>query len=271
MEAQPYQERRSEQRYPIDSINLPFIGTRDADHLAFQYLLIDISIHGAQIAIPRWLVGRERLQYDDVVNFHVPFRLIKETYDQGKVVWQRWDSNIEGQVCGVQMINRAPPHYPFYIAMESNGIGIDLTRFQTFENLLQRVIKDSVLLKKGVIIYLRHLIPYFSRISDYPSHDYQALKDVLLNEVMERVMQSQEWLENLYKDVTNTPEYQTHIARYLDLEDLRGVIESELYFELFKTVFSAGAALAYLAAIKQLEKKLYANYNTIVLMYLQSL
>lgn len=271
MTAQSLSEKRHEQRYPIDSINFPFIGSREADHLSFQYLLTDISLHGAQITIPKWLVGRERLLEEDVINFHVPFRFSKETWDQGKVVWKSWDSRIQGQVCGAQMINKAPLYYPVYISLEANDIGIDLTHFETVENLLLRVIKDSGLLKRGVLIYLRHLIPYFSRISDFSSRDYQALKDVLLHEIMARIEHNQERLVALQKDILDTPGYQTEIARYLDLEELREAMESEIYFELFKNVFSTTSALPYLLAIKELEKKLYANYNTIVMIYLQSL
>jgi len=271
MNAESFSERRRERRYPIDSINLPFIASREADHQSFQYLLTDISLHGAQITIPKWLVGRERLQQEDIINFHVPFRLSKETYDQGKVAWERWDSHLQGQVCGARMINKAPLHYPVYIRMEASDIGIDLTRFETVENLLVQVVKDSSLLKRGVVIYLRHLVPYFSRISDYSSRDYRSLKTVLLDEIVARVERNQVWLQHLQKDILATPGYQTEIARHLDLEELREVMESEIYFELFKNVFSTGSALPYLTAIKGLEKKLYANYNTIVMIYLRSL
>ncbi|MDY0039734.1 MAG: hypothetical protein RBS57_05435 [Desulforhabdus sp.] len=271
MSTQSFSEKRSEPRYPIDSINLPFIGSREADHHSFQYLLSDMSLHGAQITIPKWLVGRERLQEEDIINFHVPFRISKDTYDQGKVAWKRWDSAIDGQVCGARMINKAPLHYPVYIRMEAYEIGIDLTQFETVENLLVRVVKDSGLLKRGVFIYLRHLIPYFSRISDFSSDDYRALKSMLLDDVLVRVERNQEWLQNFQQDILATPGYQVDIARHLDLEELREVMESEIYFELFRNVFSTSSALPYLEAIKELEKRLYANYNTIVMIYLQSL
>lgn len=264
-------EKRFEPRHAIASINLPFIGSRHEDQLSFQYLLLDTSVHGAQIAILKWFVSRERLQQEDVIDFHVPFRLSQATYDQGKVVWSRWNQTIQGQICGVQMVSKTPLRYPVYVSMEAKGIGIDLTRFTSVANLLLRVIKDSILLKKGVLIYLRHLIPYFSRISDYSSHDYRSLKNILLNEILARIDANRSWLEALRAEILKTPGYQKEIARHLDLEELREVIESEISFELFKNVFSTGSALSYVVAIKELEKRLCANYNTIVMIYLQSL
>ena len=55
------------------------------------------------------------------------------------------------------------------------------------------------------------------------------------------------------------------------MEDLREIIESEIYIEIIKITFESDAALQYLLAIKELEKKLYYNYNTIVMIYIQSL
>lgn len=39
-------EDHKEQRFMVDSIILPFLGTRVEDHVCFQYLLVDISYHG---------------------------------------------------------------------------------------------------------------------------------------------------------------------------------------------------------------------------------
>jgi len=52
---------------------------------------------------------------------------------------------------------------------------------------------------------------------------------------------------------------------------LRGVVASEIYVDIFKAAFADANINPYLNAIKDLEKRLYFNYNTIVLLYLRSL
>ena len=83
-------QRRGEQRLEIASALLPFIGSRVSDYLAFEYLLMDTSVHGARIAIPRWVVSRDHLQVDEQINLHVPFRQAEVVYDQGRVAWAKW-------------------------------------------------------------------------------------------------------------------------------------------------------------------------------------
>jgi len=78
-------------------------------------------------------------------------------------------------------------------------------------------------------------------------------------------------LDELYNIFRKAHGNYREIARHLNLEDLRDIIESEIYIEVIKITFESEVALQYLLAIKELEKKLYYNYNTIVLIYIESL
>jgi len=62
-------EKRKEQRISIDVINLPFLGSKEEDHLCFQYLLTDVGRSGVRIAIPKWVVNRELIRKGDIINF----------------------------------------------------------------------------------------------------------------------------------------------------------------------------------------------------------
>lgn len=264
------QERRRDRRIPLDSVLLPFLGSREEDQACFEYLPLDISLHGLGIAIPQWVVNREKLREGDLINLNVPFELQGQTFRQGKIVWTRWDDSMQAQVSGIYLEKQMPPNYPIYFSFETSKVVLTSKEI-SMEDLLLRVLKDSMLLKKGVSIYFKHLIPYFSRITGYPSKDYSTLKEIFLNDIKIRIMEHKDRLDELYQIFSKTNGNYGAIAKHLNLEDLRDMIESEIYLEVIKITFESDAALQYLLAIKELEKKLYYNYNAIVMIYIQSL
>ncbi|MDD3846576.1 MAG: PilZ domain-containing protein [Syntrophorhabdaceae bacterium] len=265
------EERRKEPRLDISSVNLPFLGTRDEDHSSFQYLIIDLSKSGIAFAIPAWVVSREGIKKGDTVNFHLPINIGEQYYDQGVILWTRWDEGMGAQTCGAILGNRDRPPYPVFISIESGSVSVDLEEFEVRDSLLCRVIKDTAFLKKGVDIYLGHLIPFFSRIARYPRAEYPQLKSFLLSDVKARVKEHCDQLEALYVRTRTEMPAQSDIAGFIDLEELRAIVESEVYIEIFKAAFSDESIVPYLNAIKDLENRLYFNYNTIVMLYLHSL
>jgi hypothetical protein len=252
-------EQRKEVRKVIDSINLPFLGSKEEDHLCFEYLLIDLSKNGLRIAIPKWVLNREQIKNDDIINFHLPYEIDKIFYDQGKVVWTKWDGRMEAQVCGVSVESSKSIPYPYSLPANQK------------ENTIISLMKDLVLLKKGVYIYLSHLIPYFSRVTDYSRQEYPQLKTIFLDDVKIKVKEHHIELENLFIKLKNEMTSALDISKFIDLEGLRLTVESEIYVEVFKITFSDEHIMPYLNAIKKLENKLYYNYNIIVMLYVDSL
>jgi len=274
-EGAPAVERRNGFRIEVSSINLPFLGSREEDHALFEYLLFDISSRGGwagvRIAVPGWGVRKEYLNRGEIVDFHIPFQIDEESFHLAKVVWERWDDSLRAQVCGARLEKKARRAYPFHISLSKAGIGIDLRGFSSIEGLLLRVLKDSVLLKKGVLIYLKHLIPLFSRISGYPHREFPELKRCLLEDIRLKVEENKKALETIFSNFQEANWSFAELARHLDLNELLSATESEIYPEIFNIAFETGAHISYIGAIKTLEKKLYCNYNLIVMMYLKAL
>ncbi|MBN2124481.1 MAG: PilZ domain-containing protein [Deltaproteobacteria bacterium] len=265
------EERREERRYPVDSILFPFLGSRDGDHACFEYLPLDISPHGLRITIPRWVVSREQLKQDERINLHVPFELDRKSYDQGRVAWTSWDKEMEAEVCGIEVTKRRPLHSSVYFCLSSRGVSVDFEAFPSVEDLEVKVVKDLFLLKKGVLIYLNHLVPYFFRIGKYPSDEYPLLKEMFLDDIRNRVREHRDALEALYDRIHKEDPGPVELSGFLDLEELRGLVESEISLEILRTTFQSEAVMPYLGAIKELEKKLYENYNAVVMLYIKSL
>lgn len=263
--------KRNENRIAINSVNLPFLGTRESDQACFQYLLLDVSLHGARIAIPQWVVNRELIKQDDLVNFHIPFQFNKKYFDQGSIAWSRWDDALQANAYGASFNRESPALYPVFISFETSEISISLQDFPAMEDILVKVLKDSVLLKKGILIYLRHLIPYFSRITKYSPKDYPLLKEFMLDDVRNRILEHLQGLEAIYGDVCEKVRNPSEIPKFIDLESLRTLVESEIHQELFQIAFASESIKPYILAIKKLEKKLCYNYNTVVMIYIRSL
>jgi hypothetical protein len=256
----------------VESIVLPFIGSREEDQVTFQYLLQDVGPDRAQIALPQWVVSRERLREGDLIHFHLPFLVDGSLFSRGKIDAVRMDEDLPGQICTAGILpspEAAPPMIYIHIAPE--GAHIDLTSFHAPAEILPRIVKDALLLKKGILIYLNHLIPYFSRIGGYPEKEYPLLREALLEDIRKRVAENAAKIEFLLECANRHCPDLKQLSKFLDLEQIRAMMESEIYSELFRTTFADERVTAYIDAIKNLEKKLYTHYNLLVMLYVKSL
>jgi len=270
-EARGPEEQRREKRLAVESLVLPFLGSRESDHQSFQYLIEDVSVHGARISLPNWVISRERLHMGETINLHLPFRVSSEVIDQGRVMWSRWDNQQQTQVCGLQLHKAPPPHgQTVCFDLSDNSAHLDLQHFASQEGLAASILKDSYLLKKGVSIYLAHLIPYFSRVGDYPRQDFKALKEAFLLGLQQRVLSRQERLAELYAQLNSGGNGADDKLALLDLEELRELSESEISQDVLGATFTSPMAMQQIAAIKNLEKRLHTNYNSLMMLYLRS-
>lgn len=258
--------KRQEQRIDVCSVVLPFLGTRVADHQPFQYLLQDVSPGGIRIALPNWVMSREFLRSEDLIDFHVPFEMGGHVLSIGKIAWLRWDEEHEAQLVGASLTRSAPAFYPVYLEVENRGVTLNLTDFQSAGNILVKIVKDAVLLKRGLLIYLRHLEAFFSRVGGFSSEEYKEFQAQILEDVRAKVSRNAAWLEALLERVRVKPE-----VHDLDMEELRAAMEPEIYLDIFRFALGSQTTRLYMEAMKELEKKSYAAYNAIVMLYINSL
>ncbi len=263
--------KRRAPRMLLDSVLLPFLGCREDDHVSFQYLPLDISTSGYKIAVPRWAVSRERLQVHELITLNSPFRFQGRTFYQGRVAWTTWDEALLSQISGLSLEQEMPPAYPVYFTVQDSLISFTPDQSAALDECILELFKDIILLKKGVSIYFKHLIPYFYRISGYSPKDYPHLKQMLLVDIQNNLAEHINKLTDLATKMRSTADLYHDIAKLLDLEHLREWVESEISLDLLLITLDSEAAGKYLIAIKELEKKLYANYNNLIMIYISSL
>lgn len=259
---------RREKRLDVESVVLPFLGSRAEDYQTFEYLLEDVSPGGVGLALPRWLASRELLHQGQRVHLHLPFELGGRLLQSGTVTWTRWDEEQEAQQAGVVLDATAPALYPAFVSMDTKQIAIDLAGFSGLEHILARVLKDSVLLKRGILVYLKHLTAYFSRVCDLEREEYALFREAIIDEVRQSVQVHLDVLARLLKQAEENGEL---ALERLDLDELRRAMDPELYIDMFSAALGDETVGLFLKAVKELERKLLSNYNTCVLLYINSL
>ncbi len=264
-------DNRKEPRFQIDSVVLPFLGSRIEDHSVFEYLIVDISVHGIQIALPRWVVKRESLKKGDIIDFHLPFELNNSTFHEGTVAWFRFDEETRTQACGASIYKMLPITYPVYISFDTADISVDLRSFSSRSAILAQVIKDVILIKKAVLVYLKHLVPFFARITKYSREEYPMLRQFLFEDIEKKTGENMKKLDNIYNEIIEKNPAEDEIPLIIDLEQLRSCMESEIYPELFNITFETDSHIPYINAIMKLKNRTYLNYNTIVMLYIKAL
>lgn len=268
-----------------DSLKFPFLGTLDNGE-PFEYLLLSIDTVSAKIALLQWFLNRLQLHIGEKISLHLPYVLSTEYRLRGDisgtVIAAKHSEENQGKIYQVslsnQKIDSADKHNVFDQYAKQIESEASLTE------LLIHLLKDSMLLKSGIRVYFKHLIPYFSRIADYSHKEYSKLEMYFLHDIESRISDNVIKLEKLHKVAQEKITKPEEIAIYIDLEFLRETLESEISLSVFNVVFSEDkkpdlsavthpqhGIFMYINAIKSLERRLYSNYNHIVIIYLKSI
>jgi PilZ domain len=265
---QPEDARRSEPRIPIDIGVVPFLGSRENGQQNFSFLLRDVSSSGVGVIV-RLRQGMTPLELDETVNFHLPFQLNKEFYNQGVIRWQQAIS--EGQACGARLEKRVPLRYPIYVAFETGDIRFVTEEFgiPSLENLIIQILEDAFYFKKGVGIYFEHLAPYFARHSLVKVEKRSSTDENLVTRIRSQIQENIRIIEAL-KIKASESTANGSFPGIADLETLRAATALELNLEVLSERFSASTILPYLKSVGLLSHQLYTNFNTLVLVHLHA-
>lgn len=259
---------------PLSAVNLPLLGSRLSPHGAFQYLLQAVTGEGATFAVPSWVARREHFRVGDRVDFHFPFGSADGWRRQrAEIVQARWEAEAAEQVCRAEFRDRQPLHHPVYASVETGEIAFRSERNEPLDpaELIRHLLRDCVLRKRGVAVYFKHLVPLFSRITLFPTEEYGALRQLVLEDVRQRIDRNIAALEELHAKAESGALGAANLSRDLDLEGLRVAVEGEIEGELFDATFDSAVIQPYTSAIRLIEDKLYMNYNTLVLLYAHAL
>lgn len=267
------------------SPKLPFLGSLENGE-PFEYLLLSIDTDLANIALLKWFVNRLQLHIGDKIDLHLSYPLSTKSKLRGSVsgtvIAVKHSQENQGEIYQVSLFKEIGGTDVKYYSFDQYTK--ELQAIESPTDLFLHLIKDSMVLKAGIRVYFRHLISYFSRIADYPHQEYDRLERYFLHDIEIRIIDNEAKLEKLYQIAKQKITKLEEISVHIDLEFLRETIESEISLSLFNVVFSEvkvpnlsifnqtqSGIFMYINAIKNLEKRLYSNYNHIVIIYLKSI
>lgn len=287
-----------EEEKPLDDlqfIRFPFLGTRE-DGEPFAYLLMKINANQASIIVSRWMVSHTILSLQEKIDLFIPSQLSLEYDFRNNVpglITQIRESQIEKEIsydiAFAHSLSNVLSDY-WTLSQFSENLITDIS----LQDLLVSLIKDSLILKQGILVYLKHLIPYFTRIVEYSVRDYQELNRVTFLDIVKKIKEKEKYLSELFFNLQKNLKSFQDLPIFLNLDELREIFESEISLDLFLVAFSEintqkdivtllnrpkeyirkhqnSKYMTYFIAIKDLEKRIYSNYNQIVLIYLKSL
>ena len=256
-------ERRIETRIPIDTGTELFLGSRENAQPGFSFLLRDVSSSGVGVMVPT-RPGMIPLEIGETVNFHLPFQLNQEFYNQGVIRWQQMVP--EGQMCGARLEKRVPLRYPIYVAFETGDIRFVLEEFgiASLTALVAQILDDALYFKKAVSIYFEHLVPYFGRHSRTKSEKGLLTDETLVLRVRKQILENIRVIEILGNRAIDRRAGEPLLG-VVDLESLRAAVALELNLEVLSERFSASTMLPYLRSVGLLAHQLYTNFNTLAL------
>ena len=266
----------------IEFYSFPFLGsTTDAE--PFQYLLYGIKEDSIEIAITDWLVSRVKLNVGNKVELHLPAYL-REKFKLGNknpttVIARERSKEMQGDIYRISFVDKESEDI-----ISTRIYDEDSSESSPIE-LLTYLIKDSLILKQGVRVYLKHLVPYFSRIVNYTPEEFRKLKEYFFNDIVAKVHENELKLKSIYDNIRTNLKKIDEIPIFVDLEEIRTAIESEISLTLFEIMFGNKKTIddselsireeyygfsMYINSIKFLEKRSCLSYNRIVVLYLNS-
>lgn len=228
----------------------------------FQYFLLHMEDRAAKITSPSFLSQCYMLRELDIVNLHMPFKCGDHCFTRGLVESIRVNPENQERIYHISFVPQADQDYPYHVSAGSDG----QPRFHCSQHkdiLFRHSIKECLLLKKGVLVYLKHLSAYFFRIITPHKQDYAAFDQFYFEAAFENLHSKIEKLQALQDGLGEGSDFVIPDS----FQGIHELIQSEVNLDLLHLALQEGDHLPYLVSIKELEEQLYWHYNTMLLIY----
>lgn len=245
--------------------SFPFCGSLKLDYELFKYFIFGVSEQGIELTGEAGFWQHTLLKHYDVVNLHVAFKVGERFCSQAVVDDIECNTEKKQTIYKLSFLEQAIFKYPTYAYFE-NGTQLKLDHEGSLRELLIESVRECTFLKKGVRVYIKHLIAYFSRTVGYSRENYPLFSRFFFDDILMRLQEKIEKLQMLEKQLIANQ--QTGLSEFaLDFGKLYDWIDSEVNLDLLNLAFQKGDHIAYVIAIKELEERLSWHYNTMLLVY----
>ncbi len=248
--------------------SIPFIGARISDLAHFEYILMDLEFPFVNIALPHWLTNTERLRKGEeiLLNFELIFENL--CYSAGTIESVTRHEKLEAELIKVRLAEPEYSNLPLRLNTPSMVFSVKQSENISIQLLFGQLLKDSIILKRGLDIYLQHLIPLFSRTGGKDETEFYSLRESYLNDLVLNLNNSILRLEEFRNNLLQFPP--EHFNSLLPLSEIESVfmdLQTALPFEFFEIAFENRLISEYVSSIKSLERRLFANYNALAVLF----
>jgi len=252
---------REAERFLLLTGGVPFLGFSEDWRQTFLYQPRDISSGGAGFDSAR--PGTFLPRIGDRLNLCLPFQTNDAFFDQCEVLWTSGDAS--SWSCGGQFRHRTPLRYPFFLRAR-NGVPQFAEGAWDVHSASEKVaalVHEACYTKKAILIYFRHLIPFFSRMSRHSAQGHSLIESSLLSRIEESIEANIAQLEVLEFRVSEDGAENLCRDRQF-IRTFRQAILSEISESALGSFFNAPAVPRYIRSIRISEHKLAMNYNAFI-------
>lgn len=220
---------------------------------------------GVEISSPSWLSRSYPLKELDLVKLHLPFKVGSEFFTGGMVKEIRIKENSHERIYRLQFSQEPFLPHEYYVCLDGDAVPV-FASDTDFIDLFAENIKDCIQLKKGVLVYTKHLAAYFSRIIGFDNLNYPRFNNFFFDDIFNKLSEKIKILTEFYeKIIINKKSKNFEIPDNFQI--IHELIESEVNIDLINLAFKGGEHLPYILSIKQLEAKMFYSYNLLLLIY----
>ncbi len=244
---------------------LPLCGSLLLDYELFSYFVMGRWEGGVEISSPGWLSRSYPLKELDLVKLHLPFKVGSEFFTGGMVKEIRIKENSHERIYRLQFSQEPFLPHEYYVCLDGDAVPV-FASDTDFIDLFAENIKDCIHLKKGVLVYTKHLSAYFSRIIGFDNLNYPRFNNFFFDDIFKKLSEKIKILTEFYEKIMLNKKSKNFVIPD-NFQIIHELIESEVNIDLINLAFKGGEHLPYILSIKQLEAKMFYSYNLLLLIY----
>jgi hypothetical protein len=243
---------------------LPLCGSIAFDYDPLQFFVVGYRDNEVLLTSPWWLDQGYIMREDVVINLHVPLIIGDAFHAKGIVKKIYRDTAQTEMIYGLTLIRETPIDWPYAVQLIDNQQPT-ITFKQSIPILLTKGIRECILLKKSIAVYLKHLAVFFSRVTGLPREVYRRFNQFYFEDILTQIREKIARLEAIEISLPSVENMQK--VPELNFEELQTLVATELSLDLLNLAFDRSRHLSYIIAVKEVEEQLYWYYNLLLLAF----